>query len=642
MGMFCFFSLSFSQSSKDLKEVIILQKKDTLSLNSLDQKLSKKEISAIPAEDVGVITQKIAGISLKSYGGLGGLKTISYRGISGNHSVVLLNEFALNNQQVGQVDLGSIQTENVESIRFSTIVNPTFLFPVSSLVAANTLSIQTFENAFTGNSNQFRFSSKIGSFNQVDNYLSYKRVGDNRMISVYGKNRRFSGNYPFYYQNGNHLLKENRSNNDLIEWNTGIHFSRIYNNNRLNLAYHFYQSDKGLPGAVIFYNNLTSQRLVSQNQILQVENILCRDRFSNKMYISFQSSNMIYTDPNYLNSEGKLVQNFLNNSFLVGNTFNKIGKDSLVSIYGGVEYQFHSLSTNNTTLIYNPKRNVAMIVLGLKLKRERLNYQLQANNHQVISFSNQVMNYNTYLTGSLFVENNKPLKFIGLPRFLLSRTLRLPTFGEMYINTVINKEIKPEIANQANLGSSIYILKCKVGADVYFNVIENKIVAIPSKNLFLWSVQNIGKVMSKGIDFSFEKTLIESPKQNLVLKGVYSFQSVQDYSSPISITYKQQVVYIPKNTVNLDVNYEVDKKFSFNWNTYFVGNRYALNENIPSNIVNAFSTSDFSVNYFFKFKNESSIKCNFSIKNIFNASYHYIRYYVMPGRNYLVSISYVL
>ena len=113
IGMFCFSFSIFAQTQKELKEILIIQKQDTFSLNALEQQLTRKEIQSIPAEDVGVITQKIAGISLKNYGGLGGLKTISFRGISGNHSVVMLNEFALNNHQVGQIDLGGIQAENI-------------------------------------------------------------------------------------------------------------------------------------------------------------------------------------------------------------------------------------------------------------------------------------------------------------------------------------------------------------------------------------------------------------------------------------------------------------------------------------------------------------------------------------------------
>jgi len=370
--MFCFSFSFFAQNQKELKEIVILQKQDSFSLNSLDQQITRKEIQAIPSEDVGVITQKIAGISLKNYGGLGGLKTISFRGISGNHSVVMLNEFALNNHQVGQIDLGGIQAENIENIRFNSVSNSSFLYPVSSLVAANTLNIQTFENTFSSEKYQLRFNFRYGSFNQLDNYLSLKKRFENKSIAVYGKHRSFDGNYPFKYMNGENQFDAIRKNNDLREWNTGIHFSTINENKRWNSAYHFYQSEKGLPGSVIFYNDLASQRLLSQNHIVNLERIVCENNYNAKSYGSYQANEMQYFDPSYLNNKGELIQNYQNNSLLVGQVFNVNGKDSILEFFGGGEYQLHTLVSQNTTLVYNPKRHIGMFVLGIKIDKKGL------------------------------------------------------------------------------------------------------------------------------------------------------------------------------------------------------------------------------------------------------------------------------
>ena len=90
----------------------------------------------------------------------------------------------------------------------------------------------------------------------------------------------------------------------------------------------------------------------------------------------------------------------------------------------------------------------------------------------------------------------------------------------------------------------------------------------------------------------------------------------------------------------MDLNMEFYKKVSINWSTTILSSRYALNENINSNLVSGFNLSDVSIAYTYKTKIQSEFKCNFSVKNLFDASYQYIRYYVMPGRNYLISLSY--
>ncbi len=636
----CIFNLANGQTTKELKEVVVQQIKDTFSVNALDQHFTKKELQAIPLEDVGVITQKIAGISLKNYGGLGGLKTISFRGISGNHTVVLLNEFALNNQQMGQVDLGSIQTENVENIRFSTISKSDFIYPISALVSANVLAIQTFENSFVGKNNQLRFSFKMGSFNQFDNYLSIKKITNNKLYSIYGKHRSFDGKYPFTYLNGTNVIEGNRNNNDLTEWNAGAHFAILKENIRWNMAYHFYQSDKGLPGAVIFYNDLASQRLNSQNHFVNIERIECKEQFNSKLYTSFQSNQIKYIDPSYLNMQGELKQNYLNNSFVLGDVFTKKHSDTSYNYFGGVEYQLHFLKTENTTISYLPIRNVGIFVLGINLNKKRFNYQFQFNNHQVVTSQGQSNTYQSFFTGNLYIQKNTPIRNTSIPHLQLKRTMRIPTFGELFINTIYAKEIKPEVVNQIDLGSSIFLRNYKIGVDLYLNVIENKIVAIPTKNLFLWSVQNLGKVFSKGLDVTLERTFFNESKTNLSLKVNYSYQSVLDYSSKNSASYKQQVAYIPQHTSTLDLNLEMNKRVSFHWSTTLLSNRYSLNENTQSNVVEGFSTSDLSFVSIFKLKNKSEIKVNGAVKNVFNSSYQYIRYYVMPGRNYILSISY--
>jgi outer membrane receptor protein involved in Fe transport len=441
--------------------------------------------------------------------------------------------------------------------------------------------------------------------------------------------------------NGENQFHTIRKNNDLLEWNTGIHFSIINENKRWNAAYHFYQSEKGLPGSVIFYNDFASQRLFTQNHIINMERIVCKNNYNAKSYGSYQANEMQYTDPSYLNNKGVLIQKYQNNSFLVGQVFNVNLKDSTIDFFGGVEYQLHTLVSQNTTIVYNPKRYIGMFVLGTKIDKKGYLYHLQVNNHQVYTQKQGGMSeFKSIFSGNVFMEKKSATKTIGLPRLQLKRTMRLPTFGELFINTIYEKELKPEIVNQLDLGTSMYVNKFKVGIDIYSNLIENKIVTVPTKNLFLWSVQNVGKVFSHGVDLSIERIFFNESTISIKTKGIYSFQSALDYSSKTSPSYKQQIAYIPRHTGTIDLNLEFHKKVSFNWSTTILSSRYALNENINSNLVSGFDLSDVSIAYTYKTKKQSEFKCNFSVKNLFDTSYQYIRYYVMPGINYLISLSY--
>jgi hypothetical protein len=475
----------------------------------------------------------------------------------------------------------------------------------------------------------------------LDNYLSIKKRFQNKSVAIYGKRRSFEGSYPFKYMNGENQFHAFRKNNDLVEMNTGIHFSTINENKRWNAAYHFYQSKKGLPGSVIFYNDFATQRLFTQNHIINVERIVCKNNYNAKSYGTYQTNEMQYTDPSYLNNKGIMLQNYQNNSLSIGEVFNVNWKDSIIDFFGGLEYQLHTLVSQNTTLVYNPKRHIGMFVLGTKIEKKGYLYHLQLNNHQVLTQkTGGLSEYHSIFSGNIFVEKKSAIKLIGIPRLQLKRTMRLPTFGELFINTIYEKELEPEIVNQLDLGTSMYFIKFKVGVDVYSNLIENKIVAIPTKNLFLWSVQNVGKVLTQGADLSIERIFFNESTISIKTKGIYSFQSALDYSSKTSPSYKQQIAYIPRHTGTMDLNMEFYKKVSLNCSTTILSSRYALNENINSNLVSGFALSDVSIAYTYKTKIQSEFKCNFSVKNLFDASYQYIRYYVMPGRNYLISLSY--
>ena len=63
-----------------------------------------------------------------------------------------------------------------------------------------------------------------------------------------------------------------------------------------------------------------------------------------------------------------------------------------------------------------------------------------------------------------------------------------------------NTNLKPESTTQYNLGLTYsrsineLIPYVSVTADAYYNKVKDKIIAIPTKNLFIWSMVNLGKV----------------------------------------------------------------------------------------------------------------------------------------------------
>ena len=222
--------LGFSQDTiKQLPEVSIVpvleQKLKTL-VNT--QLISSKQIDVLQPEDIGVLLQKTSGTSVKSYGGLGGLKTVSVKGLNSQHTAFVQDGFLLQNAQTGQLNLGQIMVDNISEISLNEGAKQSFLLPVSAYTKGSLISISSkfnqFENKNTSASN---FTVGVGSFGQLNTYLSSKYERNQFLLSSYLKYRKAEGDYPFEVSNGSQTLSENRMNNDLKDRYGAVSYTHL-------------------------------------------------------------------------------------------------------------------------------------------------------------------------------------------------------------------------------------------------------------------------------------------------------------------------------------------------------------------------------------------------------------------------------
>lgn len=630
--------------------------------NSQVQKLNKSQIRALQPEDVGQLLQRFVGVSLKSYGGLGGMKTISVRGINGNQTGIVVDGFSLQNTQTGQLDLSNIQTESIEKITLSIGGTQGFLNPISALIGGSCLSIETFESSFAMPKYQVRSALKVGSFGQIDSYLAMKVNNNRSFFSLMGKYREAAGRYDFEIENGNQLYQGKRLNNDFKEGFGGFSSGFRVGKSVFRINNQFNQSDKGLPGAVILYNDISNQRLKNVTNQFNADFTRFDQVFPFRIYASMRNEQLIYIDSTYLNTAGYLDNRYYNTHFVNGFSFRKLSikRRELDSVYqiieiisskklkliyfGGVE-QSYSLLNSNLPAILAPERYQLKAVFGTEKNWNRSNLVLQVGEQFFVDKQSITGNNIKRLVFTPFAsfQTEKWRYFIGGLNFWAKRSFRIPTFNELYYNTLGNLNLKPEIANQFNIGNfhnySIHRNLIKFRLDAYYNLVENKIVAIPTKNLFIWSIQNVGKAQVFGADFQFNHTRNFS-ELKLETNVNYSFQKVEDLSDKNSPTYKNQLPYLPQHTLNADFTVTYKSKSGITISGLATSNRYALNENIQANRIDGFYVFDASIYHTFPLPNTQSLRLSLNVKNILNQSYAFVRYYVMPGTNLLISLNY--
>jgi len=80
------------------------------------QSLTGRDLQRLSAVSVADALRFFAGIQIKDYGGVGGLKTVNIRSMGSQHVGVFYDGLQLGNAQNGQIDLGRFSLDNMESV----------------------------------------------------------------------------------------------------------------------------------------------------------------------------------------------------------------------------------------------------------------------------------------------------------------------------------------------------------------------------------------------------------------------------------------------------------------------------------------------------------------------------------------------
>jgi outer membrane receptor protein involved in Fe transport len=213
----------------------------------------------------------------------------------------------------------------------------------------------------------------------------------------------------------------------------------------------------------------------------------------------------------------------------------------------------------------------------------------------------------------------------------------MPSFNELYYQLVGNARLLPENANQLNLGVlanlSFYNKShIRLTADVFKNRISNKIIAVPTQNLFVWSMQNIGKVSTTGAEILIEGLFKAGEKTNISASLGYTWQEALDVSDKTSETYEHQIPYVPYETFSgrIQLGYQ---NLSLDYNILFNGFRYSAATNIHQNLLPSWWISDAGLSWNLPAK-RFSYKLKAEITNLLDKEYVVIRSFPMPGRSF--------
>ena len=618
------------------------------------QRLGGKQLEALSSLSVADAVRYFSGIQLKDYGGVGGLKTVDVRSMGTNHMGVFYDGIQLGNAQNGQVDLGKFSLDNVESISLYYGQKSDICQTAKDYGASGSIYIRTRRPRFEdGRRRNLRVALRAGSFGLLNPSVRWEEkwtAGVSSSLSAEYLNA--TGKYKFRYRRVLHDgttawdTTATRQNGDVEAFRLeGGLFGRMADG-VWNVKLYYYNSEKGIPGAIV--NNVwkTSQRQWDRNFFAQGNLKKSWGRYELMVNAKYSRDYLHYLSPDttslYIDNEFTQQEAYLS----VANHLQLTGSwDVALS----ADYQYNTLDADLTNFVH-PGRHTLLWAAATTYEWWRLRVMASLLGTHVMDRMQRTADARqrtctNQLTPAVFLSVH-PLKSKDLSlRAFYKKSFRMPTFNDLYYTDIGNIALKPEYATQYNVGLHYektfahgWLKHIEGKADAYYNHVDNKIVAIPrGSGQYRWMMMNIGEVKIHGVDACVQPVFCPAKDWQLSLTLNYTYQRAQDYSDPTDNdpeagTWGGQIAYIPWHSGSAVGNLTY-RSWGLNYSFIYVGERYHNSSNIRANHEEPWYTHDLSVTKDFRWGSGSAtiaLECN----NVLNQQYDVILNYPMPGRNW--------
>jgi outer membrane cobalamin receptor len=608
------------------------------------QTLSRRELSLLNVLQLSDAVKHFAGVVVKDYGGIGGLKTVSVRSLGAEHTGVSYDGVAITDCQTGQIDLGRFSLENVDHLSLAVGQSGNIFQPARSLASAGMLNIVTLTPVFErGVSTHTNIAFKTGSWGFVNPSLRLEhRFSSRWMATGSGEWLSADGRYPFvlhYADTSDDLsTKEKRHNTEVRNLRLeGEVFGNFGDKEQLRVKVYYYRSSRGLPGATTYYYNHSSQHCGIRMCLFRRTTRKSSFHWALQAAAKWNWNYEHYLDPDYANSEGRRRTAIISRSTI---SPRRCSTERATIVVRSVDRASCSkLHANLYDFVY-PTR-----ILGSRVCRESMcphyfsltSSLLSTVTDEHVRQGSAGKNYHRL---SPFVSLSvMPLSDVGLTlRAFYKDIFRLPTFNDLYYTSIGTRSLVPEKTKQFNVGATYgkqtsgLLSNISVSIDLYHNKVTDKIIAVPTKNLFVWSMTNLGKVDIKGLDVNGATTIAIDKQWQVDISGNYSYVKALDKTDAEGKTYDQQIPYTPR--ISASGRLALTSPWcTVAYSLLYSGKRYILGQNIAANKLGSYSDSSCSVSRSFAIHGVA-LSLSAELLNIMNKNYEIVKNFPMPGRSF--------
>ena len=603
------------------------------------QTLSHTDMERLGIHDMGDALKRFAGVQVKDYGGVGGMKTVNIRGLGAGHTGVTYDGVQVGDCQSGQVDLSRFTLDNVSLVSLQIGQEDNIYQSAKDYTSAGLINISTLQGVFDRKPH-LTTTLRTGSYGLFAPSLLYHQQFSRLGIGAYTSYERADGVYWFTLKNGIKTIHERRNNSDIQTWRGELNMNyQLTDKQTLQWKAYGFTSNRGLPGAVIYDNTYSAERLKDKNVFTQM---LYENRFSNRIKLKAAAKwNYSWSRYSDIPASGYKEDTYRQNETYLTATLWTNPLQGL-NLSFAQDYAHNHLSMTLPKAA-NPTRNSLWTALAAnyQIGAFSINASLLATNiYESVKQGNASNGF--HRLSPAFSMQWRCLQDFRL-RFGYKDIFRTPTLNELYYTGIGNRHLNPEKSRQWNLGATYShtfnrTLQLSLTADGYLGNVTDKIIAVPK--MFYWQMMNAGKVRQLGLDVSANIEKRWGNDWSVSATGSYSYLSATDRTDPSELSYGDQIAYTPHHSGSANILIH-SPWLDFGYNVLLMGERYTLGYNIPHNRMSAFTDHSITLSWEFNI-NRQQLRVQFDVRNLGNKNYEVVRFYPMPGTNWRLSVSWEL
>lgn len=601
------------------------------------QALSGKELQALSTTSIADALKYFAGVQIKDYGGLGGLKTVNVRSLGAQHVGIYIDGIRVTNAQNGTVDLGKFSLTTMETVELYNANKLDNCQSASEYASGATVYLRTRRPTNDSLSAQLRFASFCTYMAKAN--IQFARKGWRGFVDVEGLTSK--GDYPFRYKSEFEDTIGRRANSD-------IKYARIEGalfKGGLSSHIYYYYSERGCPGGIV-------RRL--SDKYTNVGREWDSDFFAQMSYSWQTGSHMFKVNTKYTHEYLRYCTDYpenqntarVNNHYLQDDIY-------AAACYNWVPLQWLSLNASCDIRYSKLRADLRHFDNVHRLDQKQV-LALQIN-HRGLQAAASVLHqhykdYTRMHTGAADpLDKFTPAITLGYTYRRLSlrawykHIFRAPTLNDLYYTQAGNRNLKPEYTKQWNIGAEWHHASphwnASIQADAYINKIENRIVCLPLKGTYTWSMMNYGYTYCRGLNAT-GNVRYNLHDWNFSLLTSLTWQRDVDRTNRESDLYDKPICYSPAISCGI-TGVVAWQRLSLTVSNLYVSERMWSYAD-PEDVLKPYSNVDVKLQYQHPVGKKAYLGACLEINDLLDEQYEHIPRYPMPGRNYKLTLSFSL